>query len=280
MASPRVRSEVFQALLRHWRSRRGLSQLDLAIAAEVSSRHVSFLETGRAQPSREMVLRLGATLSLPLRDQNEMLRAAGFEDAFSEPNVDEMPSPIARAIERMLAQHEPFPMIVLDRQYDVVQNNDGANRMLASMIADPSALPSRLNVFHALFDPRLVRQFVVDWDRVAHALVSRLHRETLSRPEDSALARLMRSLFEYPDVPESWRQPDFSVPSEPVLTLRLKRDELELAFLTMVTSFNAPQNVTLEELRIESYFPLDDVTARACETMGGGEEAVRFVSRK
>ena len=143
--------------------------------------------------------------------------------------------------------------------------------MIAAMIADPSALPSRLNVFHALFDPRFVREFVVDWERVAHTMVSRLHRETLARPEDSALAGLVRSLFEYPDVPEGWRRPDFSVASEPVLTLRIKRGDLELAFLTMITSFNAPQNVTLEELRIESYFPLDDATARACEKMASGE---------
>src|SRR6185436_18225935 len=108
--------------------------------------------------------------------------------------------------------------------------------------------------FHLLFDPRLARRFVVDWDRVARALLSRLHRESLGRPSDAELSALIRSLFEFPDVPEAWRQPDFSFPSEPSLTLRLRRDDLELAFLTTVTVFNAPQNVTLEELRLESYF--------------------------
>jgi transcriptional regulator with XRE-family HTH domain len=265
------RSEVFPALLRHWRSRRGLSQLDLALAAEVSSRHVSFLETGRAQPSRDMVLRLGATLNVPLRDQNEMLRAAGFDDEFPEPSYrDGMEGPIAQAIDRMLAQHEPFPMTVLDRRYDVLRTNDGAARMLAALVAEPAALGERINVFHVLFDPRLARPFVVDWERVAHGMVSRLHRETLARPEDAELAALVRSLFDYPQVPESWRQPDFSAASEPVLTLRVRRDALELAFLTTMTSFNAPQNVTLEELRIESYFPLDDATTRACERLVGG----------
>src|SRR5882724_11430215 len=106
MSASRADAGLFPALLRHWRSRRGLSQLDLAVAADVSSRHVSFLETARAKPSREMVLRLGATMDVPLRDQNEMLRAAGFEGEFAEPSVEgELPPSIADALERMLSQH-------------------------------------------------------------------------------------------------------------------------------------------------------------------------------
>lgn len=265
---PRQEARLFPALLRHWRTRRGQSQLDLAVAADVSSRHVSFLETGRAQPSREMVLRLAATLDVPLRDQNALLRAAGFAEAFEEPDPHGgLPPPIAAAIERMLAQHEPFPLTVLDRAYDVVRANGGGTRLLMRFVADPRALGARPNVFALLFDPRLARPFILDWDRVAHALVARLHRETLAAPEDRALAALLRSLFEYPGVPESWRQPDFSAPSEPTLTLRLRRDDLELGFLTTMTVFSAPQNVTLEEIRIESYFPLDDATARACARM-------------
>ncbi len=248
-----------------------MSQLDLALAADVSARHVSFLETGRAQPSREMVLRLGATLGVPLRDQNELLRAAGFAGEFSEPGVDaELSAGVARALERMLAQHEPFPMTLLDRHYDVLRMNRGATSLLGRFVVDAGAIEARPNVFALLFDPGLARSFIVDWPRVAHALVARLHRETLSRPEDAGLGALLRSLFEYPDVPESWRQPDFGAPNDATLTLRLRRDDLELAFLTTLTVFSAPQNVTLEELRIESYFPLDDATARACERMAGG----------
>src|SRR5262249_13245821 len=160
--------------------RHGLSQLDLALAADVSPRHVSFLETGRAQPSREMVLRLGATLGVPLRDQNAMLRAAGFPDEFPEPGLgDGLPAGITQAIEPMLRQHEPFPMTVLDRHYNLLQSNEGAARLLMRFIADPGALPARLNVFAALFDPRLARPFVTDWEQVARTMVSRLHREVL-----------------------------------------------------------------------------------------------------
>jgi MmyB-like transcription regulator ligand binding domain len=108
---------------------------------------------------------------------------------------------------------------------------------------------------------------MLDWERVARALLSRLHREALARPSDGDLAALVQALLEYPDVPESFRQPDFSQPSEPTISFRVRAGDHELAFLTTVTVFNAPQNVTLEEVRLESYFPLDDATARACEEL-------------
>lgn len=246
-----------------------MSQLDLALSANVSARHVSFLETGRALPSREMVLRLGATLNIPMRDQNTLLRSAGFEAAFGEPDLGsgELPAGIVGAIEIMLAKHEPFPMILLDRAYNVLRTNRGASRLLAGFIADPSNLPTPLNAFSLLFDPKLSRSFVVGWESTARLLLSRLHREVLARPEDDALRELLHSLFEFPDVPEAWRQADFSTESEPVLVIRLARGERKLAFLTTVTTFNAPQNVTLEELRIESYYPLDDDTKLACQEL-------------
>lgn len=264
-------ARLFPALLRHWRTRRGLSQLDLALSADVSSRHVSFLETGRAQPSREMVLRLAATLSVPLRDQNALLRAVGLPPEYDEPRVDGGLSPaIDQALTRMLAQQEPYPLTVLDRRYDVVRTNAAGARLLPLFVAEPGALAAGMNVFRMLFDRRLARDFVVDWPRVAKALVSRLHREALAHPEDDDLSELLASLFEYPDVPTDFRQPDFATPSEPTLSIRLKRGKLELGFFTTVTTFNAPQNVTLEELRIESYYPLDDATAEACARLARG----------
>jgi transcriptional regulator with XRE-family HTH domain len=259
---------LFSVLLRHWRTRRGLSQLDLALAADVSSRHVSFLETGRAKPSREMVLRLGATLGVPLRDQNVMLGAAGFQAEFDKGGAGpELPSAVEQAIARMMRQQEPFPLVVMDHVYDVVRSNQGATRMLAAMTAEPEALVPPINAFRIVFDPRLCRSFIVDWERTARSLVSRLHREAIERPSDEGLSALVNSIFDYPGVPRAFRQPDFSTPSEPTLTVRLRRGGLELAFLTTLTVFNAPQSVALEDLRIESYFPLDDATERACRQM-------------
>lgn len=263
------KARVFPALIKHWRGRRGLSQLDLALAADVSARHVSFLETGRAQPSQEMILRLASALNVPLRDQNALLLAAGFPEAFPEPSIEKVlpSSPIHMAIERMLEQQEPYPLTVLDARYDVIRLNRGAQRLFAHVLEDPSAVGPKPNIFHVLFDPRLARKFVLEWERVAKSLLMRLHRECLEKPSDTELAALTRSLLEYPDVPKDWQVPDLSAPSEPCLSFRLKRGPLELAFLTTVTVFNAPQNVTLEELRIESYFPLDEATRATCERL-------------
>jgi transcriptional regulator with XRE-family HTH domain len=261
-------SRVFPALLKYWRGRRGLSQLDLALVADVSSRHVSFLETGRARPSREMVLRMGAALDVPLREQNGLLRAAGFAAEFAEPGLTEGLSRwVTAAIERMLEQHDPYPMVVLDHRYDVIRSNRAALRLIGSMVADPTLLTPPINIFRLLFDPRLGRRAVVDWETTARAMLARLHREALARPGNAESSELVQALFEYPGVPEAWRQPDFSLPSEPALTLRLRYGDQELAFLTTVTVFDAPQNITLQELRIESYFPLDDRTRETCERL-------------
>ncbi len=268
----RPENGLFPALIKNWRNRRGWSQLDLALAADVSARHLSFLETGRAHPSREMVLRLAASLSVPLRDQNALLHAAGFAEAFAEPGLERgLGGPIGTALERMLAHQEPFPMIVMNRLYDVLRANAAATRVLAAMTLEPAAVGPTLNACRILFDPRLARPFVVEWEAVAAMMVSRLHRESLARPDDGELAALVRDLMAYPDVPRSFREPDLTAASEPCLAIRLVRGDLRLAFLTTVTAFNAPQNVTLEELRIESYFPLDDATRAACEGLARGD---------
>jgi transcriptional regulator with XRE-family HTH domain len=259
---------LFQALLRHHRKQRGSSQLDLALAADISARHLSFLETGRARPSREMVLRLGATLGLTLRERNRLLEAAAFSPEFAEPSFDEaLPPTIENAIERMMAQQEPFPLTVLTRRYDVVRANAAAMRVIRRFTLRPEALGTPLNPFRLLFDPRLARPFVLDWERVAQGFLARLHRESLARRDDEALSDLIRTLVEYPGVPERFRRPDLSQTVDPTLTFRLRRDDLELGFLTTMTVFNAPQNITLEEMTIESYFPLDEATAEACRLL-------------
>ena len=271
MSKPPLPRGLFPAQLKYWRGRRGMSQLDLALAADVSSRHVSFLETARARPSPEMVLRLGSALRLPLRDQNAMLVAAGLEEAYPESAPRrELSDPVARALDTMLAGHEPFPMLIMDRHYDVRQMNRGAEALFHRVIAEPSAATPPLNVIRAAFDHRLARPFIEDWERLARALLSRLYRESLERPSDEGLAGLVEELLSAPDIPAEWRQPEFATVSEPVLSVTFATGDLRLSFLTAVTVFNAPQNVALEETRIESYFPLDDATAEACASLGRG----------
>jgi transcriptional regulator with XRE-family HTH domain len=263
----RNKTNLFPALIKHWRNLRGMSQLDLALTADVSSRHVSFLETGRAQPSREMILRLATALSVPMRDQNALLAAAGFGEAYAEPGPEALSGPVFECLEHMLSHHEPYPMVVMNRVYDVLRTNNAATALLPRVVAEPAALAPPINAFRLLFDERLARPFVVDWAQTARALIARLHREVLERANDTALADLLRALFEYPDVPRDWQQPNLAAPSEPCLAIRLRRPGLELAFLTTITVFSAPQNVTVDELRIESYFPLDEATRRACAAL-------------
>ena len=266
----RTEGSLFQALLKHFRARRGLSQLDLSLVANISARHLSFLETGRAGPSREMVLRLGTALGMSLREQNSFLKAAGFEIEFAEPTLEAgLPPAIERALDRMLEQQEPYPLTVLGPCYDIVRANGAAQRVLARFVSNPAALGAPPNVLRMLFDPRLVRPFVVDWEHTAHGVLARLHREALMKPGDQRLSTLLRSLLEYQDVPDYFREPDLSRPVEATLPFRLKRDGFECAFLTTMTFFSAPQSVALEELMIESYFPLDDATAALCQQMAG-----------
>jgi transcriptional regulator with XRE-family HTH domain len=260
----RGQGRMLPALLKHFRRARGLSQLDLASAAEVSPRHLSFLETGRAKPSREMVLRIGLTLGLSLRDQNALLAAAGFSETFSETEVSELPAHIRRALERMMQVHDPYPLVVFDANYDLVMMNRGAAALLRAMLPKPPATP--INVLEISFDPAGLRPFIENWEQAASHLLQRLSREHLQTGRE-ALGLLLSRLLAYPDVPASFRALDLARTLEPVFDVRFLFQGQSFGFLTTLTCFNAPQDVTLDELRIESYYPLDDVTARLCELM-------------
>lgn len=259
--APPDESRVFAALLRHWRTRRGLSQLDLALHADVSARHVSYLETRRSRPSRDMVLRLAAALDVPLRDQNVMLREAGFAPAFAEPGLDALAPAVDYALTRLLAHHEPYPMLVLDRAYDVLRANRAAAALAALAVG---AVPPRWNAVLALFAAGGVRRHLDNWEPVARQAVARLHRESLSAPQDARLRDLLDLVLELPDVPPDWRRPDFDAGSEGALTLAFRLGEQRATFTTTLMSFHAPQNVTLDELQIECYLPADDATEAFC----------------
>jgi transcriptional regulator with XRE-family HTH domain len=255
---------LFPALLKYWRSRHGQSQLDLALAAGVSARHISFLESGRAKPSAEMVLRLMSVLGVPLRDQNEALCVAGHAPRFPEPELHALSPEIDWVIERMLTQQEPFPLTVLSPDYRILRRNAAASRVFGLFIADPARWVEPMDMFALIFDPALVRPFVVDWHEVAHYMLARLHREALQNPGDSRLSALLERVMKYPQVKDEWRHPDFSAQPGSTLGIRLSRGDLAMNFMTTVTSFSAPRLVTLEELRIESCFPMDSATQEIC----------------
>lgn len=260
---------LFPALLKYWRGQRGMSQLDLALAADVSSRHISFLETGRAQPSEFMILGLASCLEVPLRNQNELLRAAGFDDRFDEPGVDnELSSEINRALDFILSDDNPFPVMLLNQHYDLLRTNRSAQRLLPHFIKDITKVGSPMNIYRLLFNPDLGRESVVAWDKIGQDLLSRLHREALHQPENVKLRNLVNELLEFPGVPPEWRQPSFESATNAAHLIQLRNDNFELSFLTTITSFNAPGNITVEELRIESYYPLDKETERICREFG------------
>lgn len=256
---------MFPALLKYWRKSRGLSQLDLALAADVSARHISFLETGRAKPSREMVLTLAATLDVPLREQNTLLTASGFHASFDESPLGEgNAGVIEHVIDRMLKKHEPYPMVVMDAGYHLIKSNGPAQHLIRHFVQNPVALKPSLNLYEMLFDPALTRPFIQNWAVLARQLLSRIHRESILRPYNERHAALLERLLSYPDIPESWRVPDFATTSEPSLTLQLKKGDWEFNFLSIITTFSAPQNITAQEVLIETLFPADDETERLC----------------
>ena len=257
---------VFPALLKFWRNRRGLSQIDLGLAADVSAKHLSFLETGRSGPSREMVLLLAGVLDVSMRDTNQLLRSAGFGAEFPEPDVNEVLSgPLGDAITAMFDHHEPYPMILFDRLYNVVRSN-GAGLLLAAQILGPDAEAASLNVARVLFGKGPGTSPVLNWDESARTILQRLHRQALHAPSDVELQQLLEDLQAHPAVPPEWRSPELAAADDlPVLPIRLRlADGAALSFLTTVTTFNAPLNVTLADLHVEAFFALDADTRDYC----------------
>lgn len=248
---------LFSALLKHWRHSRGLSQLDLGIAADVSARHISFLETGRSLPSPEMVVTLGNTLGVPLRHIDEMLSAAGHDIVYDH-GGDELPASVTDALALMKEHHEPYPLVVVDRLYNIVDTNNAGVMMLDFLLgADREPLP---NLARLSFDPDQAQRFVVNFDEVGRELLWRVQREVLAAPQDTELRALLDELAAMPSVNAEWRTVDLSSPAQPALVVHLRKDDIEARFITTVTVFQAPQNLAVDGLQIESWFPADDQT--------------------
>jgi transcriptional regulator with XRE-family HTH domain len=253
----------FGARLRQWRLARRMSQLTLATEAEVSSRHLSFLETGRAQPSREMVLLLAGVLDVPLREQNVLLTAAGYapihrETALGAPELDQ----VRRALGFMLAQQEPYPALVVDRHWNLLMQNEAAGRVFGLFLDREAAaqVPGPPNVVRMTFHPRGLRPYIANWEALAGPLIQQIHREAVGGIPDEGTRRLLEEMLAYPGVPERWRRPDVTAQSAPVLPLALRKDDLALRFFTTLATLGTPQDITLQELRVECFFPADTAT--------------------
>lgn len=254
----------FGSSLRWWRTTRRYSQLQLAGTAEVSSRHISYLETGKAKPSREMVIHLATVLELPLRDQNLLLHEAGFAPAYSEQDLDapEMDD-VRRVLAWILAAHSPNPAMVVDRRGDVVDANPAAFRLLAEVLDDDSpALRPALNAHRIVLHPEGLRARTDNWDEVAANILQRLEREHAHRPADDALATLVAEMLAYPDLNGLRRNTELPTGTDLLVTIRLTtRGGDAIRLLSTIATIGAPYDVTLDELRLETFFPGDEATA-------------------
>ncbi len=256
---------AFGPLLRQWRARRRMSQLDLAAEAEISSRHLSFIETGRAGPSREMVRLLAQVLDVPLRDRNALLTAAGYAPIYRETRLEAPAMAQARrALDFILRQQEPYPALVLDRHWNVLDVNEGSARVQRAFL--DSAAVAELgppNAMRLMFHPRAFRPHIVNWEATAASLIQWLHRDALSGFADSETRALLQELLSYPDVPRHWRTLDVEASTAPFLPIEFSKDELSLRYFTTLTSLGTPHDITLQELRIECFFPADEATEAA-----------------
>lgn len=263
-------------VLREWRGVRGLSQLDLALEAEVSSRHLSFIETGRSRPSRRMLLKLAEVLDLPLRERNALLLAAGYAPLYPEKDFDHSSlEPIRGALELVLANHEPYPAFVLDRRWDILLANRPHRRLLP-LLLPPGADPGEpVNAFRLVLDPELLRPHIRDWELVAHVLGHRVRRR-LRRPHlEPELGDHYEGLLAYPGVREAMA--DVQPPTDAGVILPLTFEvEIEglrrrLSWFSTLASLGTPLDVTAEELLIESLFPADEATRTVVEALAGAQ---------
>lgn len=254
----------FGSRLRWWRMHRGRSQLDLAGAVGTPQRHVSFLESGRTQPSREMVLRLATALDVPLRQQNALLLAAGFAPAWRESDLTAPElATVNHALDHMLAQQEPFPAIVVDRRWNVLRANVGAGWLMA-FLTGPSPAPAStgtVNMAEWLMSPDGLRPFLINWQEVAIYFLRGVQADAIADGTQET-AELLQRLLAAPGVPALLHVPALEELSSPVLAMHFRKGQTSLRLFTTIATLGTPQDVTVQELRIECFFPADADTAQ------------------
>lgn len=254
-----AKSNEVGELLKQWRGVRGRSQLDISLDAGISQRQMSFIESGRSVPTRSTLMGLAQALEIPLRERNALLLAAGYAPLYSDAawNSDEMKS-ISKALERMVAQHEPYPAVVMDRYWNVFLTNDAAPRFFNCFI-DLAARPYPRNLLHLLFDPMGMRPFIANWESLARSLIQRIRREAVGHVIDQRNKELLADLLRYPGVPSDWKAPE--IPSAlPMIPVSFVKDGATMNYFSLITTVGTPQTIAAQELRVECMYPADDET--------------------
>jgi transcriptional regulator with XRE-family HTH domain len=263
-------SQPVGGLLRAWRETRGMSQEKTAARAGVSTRHLSFIETGRAQPGREVLRALAGALDVPLREQNRLFLAAGFAPRYSNDSLDGASlGMVSRAIDFMLAQQEPYPAMVMDRAWNLLRMNEGARRVLVRFAPADPAPEALQNCMLTLFHPRGLRPAIVNWEEVAGHLLERLHRDVAADPHDDEMRSLLARVLAQPEVPAAWRSPRVSQELLPFAPVHLAAHGTELKLFSMLSTMGTALDVTVGELRVETYFPADQASESLMRQWGG-----------
>jgi transcriptional regulator with XRE-family HTH domain len=242
---------------------RGKSQLALSLEAGVSARHLSFIESGRAHPSREMVLLLAESLEVPIRERNDLLTAAGYAELYRGTRLDEPALAAARrAIDLILRHQMPFPAVVMDRHWNLIDTNPAA-RKLFGILLEGRTLPGPPNVLRTMFHPDGVRRWVANWDTVAGALIQRAYRESIGGVPDTATSELLDEALAHAGVPRRMLLATAATPDEAILPVHFRRRELAFDYFSTITTLGTARDATLQEIRIECFFPVNEATAEA-----------------
>jgi transcriptional regulator with XRE-family HTH domain len=257
-------------LLRGWRSARGLSQLDLAMHSGFSARHVSFIETGRTQPSRQALLALAESLEIPLRERNRLFAAAGYAQVYRQtPLAAEEMAHIRGVLEFILERHKPYGAVVLDRYSNCIMGNGVSDRLIAAIV-DPSLLGESVNYLRITFHPLGARRWIVNWDDVSRHLLSRAERELSPIEHDQTATAILEEIRGYmaPSIGRPSARPSAS---DLLLPIHIRKGDLELRLFSTIMTLGTPQDVTLQELRIETFFPADEASERIWKGIATGD---------
>lgn len=259
--APNVSKEL-GGFLRYWREVRGVSQLALALDAGISQRQISFIESGRSVPGRQTLLDLAQSLEVPLRERNMLLLSAGYAPMYSEAgwSTQEM-ARVSSAAHRVLQQHEPFPALVMDRYWNVLQVSRSTLHFFNCFI-DMTARTGPRNMLNLIFDPQGLRPHIANWENVARSLIQRVRREALGQVIDPQTRKLLDVLLAYPGVRAEWQSQGFSGSESglPIVPLGFVHHGAVLNYFSMVSTVGTPLTVASQELRIECMFPADDAT--------------------
>ena len=255
------------ALLREWRQRRRLSQLDLAMDADISTRHLSYMETGRATPSRAMVLHLAEQLDVPLRERNAMLTAAGYAPLYPERKLDDPALQAARqTVEQLLKAHEPHPALAVDRHWNMVAHNPSLLLLMQDIA--PELLQPPVNVLRLSLHPQGVAPKIANLLGWREHLFDRL-RHQINLSADPVLVELLKELQAYP-VPPGADEHEHIAPNAVAVPLKIRSSVGVLSFLSTTTVFGTPIDITLSELALETFFPADEFTSKALRRLSDG----------